>query len=151
MIHLLLLNSIALAGLLAGATPALAHDDATLDKTSAPHGGQSRMAGPYHFELVVAPAADPAKDAPLTVYVTDHDGAKVPTAGAKGSATILGGGAKAALMLSPSGDNAMSGQGAYRSSIDMKVVVSITLAGQPARSARFTPMSRMSPADHAKH
>lgn len=144
-------SSIALAALLAGAAPAFGHDDATLDKVNAPHGGQLRMAGPYHFELVVAPAADPAKDAPLTVYVTDHAGTKVPTAGAKGSVTILGGGAKATLALSPGSDNAMDGRGAYRSSIDMKVVVSITLAGQPAQSARFTPMAHMTPADHAKH
>lgn len=144
------LNLIALAGLLAAA-PAFGHDDATLDKTSAPHGGQLRMAGPYHFELVVAPAADQARDAPLRVYVTDHAGTQVATTGAKGSVTILGGGAKVSLPLAPDGGNAMRGQGAYRSSTDMKVLVSITLAGQPALSARFTPLAAMATTDHAKH
>ena len=32
-------------------------DDATLDKMKTPHGGQMRMAGAYHFELVLNPAA----------------------------------------------------------------------------------------------
>ncbi len=43
-----------LAAALAAATPALAHDDATLDAMQAPHGGQLRMAGAYHIELVLA-------------------------------------------------------------------------------------------------
>lgn len=144
------LHAFALAGLLAAA-PAFGHDDATLDKTAAPNGGQLRMAGPYHFELVVAPAAAQAKDAPVRVYVTDHAGTKVATAGAKGSVTILGGGAKVSLPLVPDGDNAMRGQGAYRSSADMKVIVSVTLAGQPAQSARFTPLAALTTMDHAKH
>ncbi|MCC7150704.1 MAG: hypothetical protein IT501_01790, partial [Rubrivivax sp.] len=36
---------------------AMAHDDATMDKQKAPNGGQLRMAGPYHFELVLAKGA----------------------------------------------------------------------------------------------
>lgn len=35
------------------ATPAFAHDDATLDAMAAPHGGQLRMSGAYHLELVL--------------------------------------------------------------------------------------------------
>jgi hypothetical protein len=39
--------------MLAGST-ALAHTDDFLDTQKAPNGGQQRMAGAYHFELVVA-------------------------------------------------------------------------------------------------
>ena len=71
-----------------GSGAALAHDDATLDKQKAPHGGQMRMAGAYHFELVLAKDATGAQDSPVVVYVTDHAGAQVPSAGATGSATL---------------------------------------------------------------
>jgi hypothetical protein len=43
-----------LLGLTFAAGAALAHDDAYLDTQKAPNGGQLRMAGPYHYELVLA-------------------------------------------------------------------------------------------------
>ncbi len=39
-------------GLALVAGGAKAHDDAYLDTVKAPHGGQLRMAGVHHFELV---------------------------------------------------------------------------------------------------
>ncbi len=117
------------------------HDDATLDKTASPHGGQLRMAGIYHYELVVAPASADARKAPVTVYVTDHAGSKIKTAGATGSVTILSGAGKATIALAPADDNMMKGEGIYRSASDMKAIVSIALAGKAAEQARFTPLA----------
>ena len=53
---------ILIAALLMGHGTAFAHDDATLDATVTPHGGQMRMAGIYHFELVLAKDSKTAKD-----------------------------------------------------------------------------------------
>jgi hypothetical protein len=61
-----------LLGLAMGAGAVYAHDDATLNTVKAPSGGQLRMAGIYHYELVVAKDSKDAKDNPVVVYVTDH-------------------------------------------------------------------------------
>jgi hypothetical protein len=124
------------------ATPAaLAHSDEYLDTQKTPNGGQQRMAGMYHFELVVVKDSKEAKDNPVIVYVTDHANVKIPTVGAGGTATILAGKQKAAVKLVPDGDNRLKGVGKYASAPDMKVVVSVTLAGKPAEQARFTPLT----------
>ena len=68
-----------------------AHDDAYLDTVKTAHGGQLRMAGMYHFELVVEKSAKGARDNPVVVYVTDHAGTSIPTAGSSGTATLLAG------------------------------------------------------------
>lgn len=141
-----------LLGLTFAAGAALAHDDAYLDTQKAPNGGQLRMAGPYHLELVLARDADPARESPVVVYVTDHADAKIPTAGAKGSATILSGKLKATATLQPDGDNRLKGTAKYAARPETKVVVSVTLAGKQAEQARFTPFTEAkdAPADH-KH
>ncbi len=119
----------------------LAHTDDALDTQKAPNGGQLRMAGVYHYELVVAKDSKEAKDNAVVVYVTDHAGAKVPTGGAIGTATILAGKTKATATLAPDGDNRLKGMARYLSTPDMKAVVSITLPGKAAEQARFTPLS----------
>lgn len=133
---------------------ALAHSDEYLDGQPAPHGGQLRMAGVYHFELVVARDSLEAKSNPVTVFVTDHAGTKVPTAGAKGTAILLAGKNRVTVTLQPDGDNRLKGVGTYASTPDMKAVVSVTLAGSPAEQARFTPLARpgaAAPDGHAGH
>jgi hypothetical protein len=139
-----------LLGLTFAAGGVLAHDDAYLDTQKAPNGGQLRMAGPYHYELVVVKDAKEAKENPVVVYVTDHAGQKVLTVGATGTATILAGKLKATSTLKPDGDNRMKGFAKYASTPDMKVVVSITLSGKPAEQARFTPLGSQVQA-HAAH
>jgi len=119
----------------------LAHTDDVLDTQKAPNGGQLRMAGVYHYELVVAKDSKDAKDNAVIVYVTDHAGTKVPTGGASGTATILAGKAKATATLAPDGDNRLKGMAKYLSAPDMKVVVSITFPGKAAEQARFTPLA----------
>ncbi len=136
---------------------ALAHSDEYLDTQQTPNGGQLRMAGMYHFELVVSKDSKQAKENPIVVYVTDHAGIKVPTAGAKGTVTLLAGKAKATVNLAPDGDNRLKGSGTYASTPDMKAVVSVTLSGKAAEQARFTPLAKAAVmaqegySEHMKH
>ena len=117
------------------------HTDEYHDTQKAPNGGQQRMAGDYHFELVVAKDSKAIKDNPVVVYVTDHAGTKMPTAGASGTVTILAGKTKAKVTLAPDGDNRLKGMGNYASSPEMKAIVTVTLAGKPVEQARFTPLA----------
>ena len=146
------LTAIALV-LTAAATSVHAHDDAYLDTQPAPHGGQLRMAGAYHLELVVDKSTPQAADKPVVVYVTDHAGQKVPTEGGSGNATILAAKGKASVALVPDGDNRLKGTGRYASTPDMKAIISFTAKGQPPETARFTPLlqSKEAHMDHNKH
>ncbi len=129
--------------------PLLAHTDAVLDTQKAPNGGQLRMAGVYHFELVLANDQQrehqhdtkQENENQILIFVTDHAGTKIPTAGATGTATIMSGKQKATVTLIPDGDNKLKGVGKFAASADTKVVVSITMAGKPAEQARFTPQA----------
>lgn len=133
-------------------TTALAHDDATLDAMPSPNGGQVRMAGAYHFELVVAKDSPTARENPVAVYLTDHADQKLPAAGAKGKVTLLSGKQKAEITLTPAGDNKLTGQGIYASLPAMKAIVAITFPDGRTEQARFTPlMPRPLPAGGAGH
>ena len=136
-----------------GATSVHAHDDAYLDTQQAPHGGQLRMAGAYHLELVVDKSTLQAADKPVVIYVTDHAGQKIPTDGSGGTAIILAAKSKTSVALVPDGDNRLKGMGRYASTPDMKVVVTFTAKGQPPETARFTPLLKPKEAhmDHTKH
>lgn len=114
---------------------AFAHSDEHLDIQVAPHGGQLRMAGIYHYELAVKPNE-------VTVYLTDHAGAKLDSKGVTGTAAVLSGKAKASVKLQPAGDNVLKGTGKFGLAPDMKVVVSISMPGQSAQQARFTPLQK---------
>lgn len=133
------LSSLFAALALAVGGAAFAHDDATLHGMKAPHGGQLRAAGAHHYELVVAAPGSKGDALPVSVYVTDHAGTKVPVAGGSGSVTLLSGGQKATIALQPAGDNELKGSGAYVPKHDLKAIVSVTLPGQPAGQARFEP------------
>jgi hypothetical protein len=134
---------ILIAALLMGIGAAFAHDDATLDATASPHGGQLRMAGMYHFELVLAKDSKTAKDNAVIVYLSDHAGTKIASAGATGTATLLGASGKATATLQPDGDNRLKGVAKYASTPDTKAVLSITLPGKPPEQARFTPFAQV--------
>jgi len=139
------------AALLSVGNGAFGHDDATLDKLAGPNGGQMRMAGAYHFELVVARDSRQARDNPVSVYLSDHDGKKVAAAGASGTATILAEKTKITVPLVPAGDNRLTGIGKYASDPQMKVVVSITLADRKTEQARFTPLTMAAADGHGDH
>lgn len=136
-----------------GAMSVHAHDDAYLDTQQAPHGGQLRMAGAYHLELVVDKSTPQAADKPVVVYVTDHAGQKVSTEGATGNATILAAKGKASVALVPDGDNRLKGTGRYASTPDMKAIVSFTAKGQSPETARFTPLLKITEthSGHTRH
>ena len=127
-----------------------AHDDAYLDTLTAPHGGQLRMAGAQHFELVLAKDGTEAKASPVVVYVTDHAGTPIKTVGANGNVTILSGKRKISVTLQPDGENRLKGSATYASQPDLKAVVNITLAGQSPQQARFTPLAPH-PSSHSDH
>lgn len=135
------------AALLFAGHAALAHDDAALDKMKAPNGGQLRMAGPYHFELLVGKNNKEAKDSPVTVYLTDHGAQKIPAAGVSGTATILAGKSKVTVPLAPAGDNKLTGVGKYVSDAQMKVVVAVVFPDKKVEQARFAPLA----AGHMHH
>lgn len=143
--HLTLATSLAFLS-----TAALAHDDATLDKMMTPHHGQLRMSGIHHFELVLARDNKVAKVSPVDIYLTDHAGNKIPSAGAKGSATILTAKSKVVVPIVATTDNKLSGTGKYAYNTNTKVIVSITFADKTTEQARFTP-STASPADAHAH
>jgi len=120
---------------LLGSQLAWSHSDEYLDTRATPHGGQLRMAGPYHFELL-------AKPNELTLYLSDHAGAKISAKGATATATVLSGKSKATVKLQPSGENELKGSGQFGLAPDMKVVVSVTLPGKTPEQARFTPQQK---------
>ena len=134
-----LASGIALLCVLFASSASMAHSDEYLDAQKAPNGGQLRMAGVYHFELVVANVSKVSKSNPVLVYVTDHAGKKVSSANASGAVTILSGKTKTVIKLNPAGDNRLKGVGNYASSPTMKVVASITLPGKPTEKVSFTP------------
>lgn len=138
------LNPSVLALTLLFSQGAFAHGDEPHDTPTAPHGGQVSTVQKYQYELVV-------KADEVSVYVTDHGGKKIDTRGATGTATLLSGKSKASVQLTPAGDNQMKGSGKFELAPDMKVVVSIALAGQAALQGRFTPMQKASSAALTAH
>ena len=127
-----------LAAALVAATPALAHDDATLDAMQAPHGGQLRMAGAYHIELVLARDARGGKPAPVKVYLSDHGGGKIAPAGASGSVVLLAPAGKVTVTLAPAGDR-LEGTALYTADPATKALVSLRFADGKTETARFEP------------
>lgn len=126
------------AGLLLGvmlvwSSPTWAHVDEYFDSVEAPHGGQLRMVGPYHLELVT-------KERELTVYVTDHADNKITTDGGLGKATIETGQTRTQVGLHPVGDNMLKGAGVFTFTPETVVIVFIKLPNQDAHSARFMPL-----------
>ncbi len=132
------LINVVFAATLLGLSIAARADEAT----TGPNGGQLKHSGKYHLELVV-------KDNALTVYLIGDKDAKVATKGASGSATVLAGKGTSNVKLEPSGENALVGSGSFQPVPDMKVVVSVTLPGQPPLQARFTPLEKTNPSSKA--
>jgi hypothetical protein len=121
---------------------AMAHSDAPHpDTLKATQGGQLGVAGAFSYELVIDKNAKDGVESPVMVYVTDHAGKKMQTAGASGTATILAGKLKASAILTPNGDNRMKGVTKYAAAPDMKVLISITLSGKQPEQTRFTPLA----------
>ena len=135
-------------------SPAWAHDEATLDAMPSAHGGQLRMAGIYHFELVVAPAAVADRGVPVQVYVTDHLGQKIATTQASGSVSFLSGKTRTQVALAPEGDNGLTGVLPQLPKRGTQAVVSIApVPGQAPVQAKFTRLQAkpVGAGVHSKH
>ncbi len=121
-----------------------AHDDAYLDQLTGPNGGQLRVAGLNHFELVVSPTPGaPASEQPVAVYLTDHADQPTASAGFSGRAVILANRQRIDVSLLPDGDNRLSGKASFAHDPDMVVVVTLTLPDQTNAQARFTPYKHL--------
>ncbi|MCP9451836.1 MAG: hypothetical protein NNA23_04030 [Nitrospira sp.] len=114
-------------------TPGWAHTDEYFEFVDAPHGGQLRMTGPYHLELV-------AKEGDLTVYVTDHADNRISVEGGLAKATIETGSSRTQVHLHPIGSNVLKGSGSFTLTPDTVVIVFLKLPNQDGYAARFMPL-----------
>lgn len=108
----------------------VAHTDEYLDTIAGPHGGQLRMAGPSHYEMIVTPAA-------LQIYVTDHANNPTPVQGSTGNAMVVNGKHKQQVTLTPKGDNLLEGAGTFVPTEPTKAVVKVQLPGQEVQQVLF--------------
>ena len=135
------MNTLRIAALLIGATLAGvsalagAHTEEYFDSRESAHGGQTRMAGPYHLELV-------ARDKEIVLYVMDHADRNLGTEGGGGKATIQIGKAKdkTSVKLEPAGDNMLKGVGDFAVTPETVVTIFVELPGQEVTAARFVPL-----------
>ena len=111
---------------------AFAHTDEYFDAHPSPHGGQVRMSGPYHLELVTGVGE-------LVVYVTDHANNAISTEGATGSASISSGGATQTAGLRPAGGNRFTAACDAAIGPGTTIAVAVTLPGEPTAAASFVP------------
>jgi len=119
--------------ILALALSAGAHTDEYFESVQAPHGGQLRMTGPYHMELL-------AKDGELTVYVTDHADNIISVDGGLAKATVETGSNRAQVHLHPIGGNVLKGTGSFSLTPSTVVIVFMKLPNQDGYAARFMPL-----------
>lgn len=110
-----------------------AHTDEYFESVQAPHGGQLRMTGPYHMELL-------AKDGELTVYVTDHADNIIGVDGGLAKATVETGSNRTQVHLHPVGGNILKGAGTFSLTPSTVVIVFMKLPNQDGYAARFMPL-----------
>jgi hypothetical protein len=128
------------AGLLSSA--AFAHTDEYLDTVVGPNGGQLRMAGAYHFELVLVKDAKAGTPSAVKLYLLDHANNPQPATEAKATVLIVSGKQKAKADLTLAQANLLSGSADYTAAEDLKAVVNVTIKtehGEVTEQAKFTP------------
>ena len=132
-----LFSRLSLAGMLLISPVAGAHDDSYFDGHPTPHGGQMRMAGPYHLAVVTDAGQ-------LIVFVTDHAGTPLSTVGWRGRAILLAGKQKSEYSLQPWSANGLRSTETVTGDPDIKLVVSVVApAKAPGEQARFTRLSSL--------
>lgn len=122
------LKNLTLAALLVVSAHAHAHNDSWFDTHPTPHGGQVRMAGPYHLELM-PPAAE------VVIYVTDHGDTAIPTAGWNAHMLVLNAGKKTRIALKPTDTNQLRGKGMLP--VGAQAVLSVRPKAGEEYSARY--------------
>jgi hypothetical protein len=140
-------HAIVAATLLLGPTlgPVQAHDPATLDGLPSVHGGQVRMAGPFHVELVILGRAAAQRDRLVLVYLQNHMFEDVSSDGLKGIAKFLDGQRATTVSLVPIEANGFSGKGAFDINPSVTAEVSITDKDGKVWSATYTPFAVRGP------
>jgi hypothetical protein len=128
-----LVRCLVFTALLAPTVPTWAHTDEYFESVEAPHGGQLRMTGPFHMELV-------AKNGTLTVYVTDHADNPISVDGGLAKANIENGSTKTQVNLHPVGSNILGGSGNFSLTPSTVVIVFMKLPNQEGYAARFMPL-----------
>jgi len=125
-----------------------AHDDKWLDQQVAPNGGQLRMAGLYHLELVV-------KADSVHMYLSDHAGQAQDAAGTSVDLTLLANKKAQKAKLTPSGKSVLMAKGQFPTNEDLQVIAVLNVPNQAPVSAKFTPFRKMTPTettkDHHEH
>jgi hypothetical protein len=115
-----------------------AHSDAHFDQNAAPHGGQVRMAGPYHMELVLGKNQ-------VTLYLTDHGDNAIDATGGSGKAIITTGRRKrATVVLEHAEGNMLKGAGEFTATSATTVTVIVKLPEQEPQQAQFKPIRKNS-------
>lgn len=127
------ISGMILGSILALSPPAWAHTDEYFESVEAPHGGQLRMTGPFHLELV-------AKEGELVVYVTDHVENNIGVDGGLAKATIETGSSRTQVHLHPVGGNVLKGSGSFTLTPNTVVIVFMKLPNQDGYAARFMPL-----------
>jgi hypothetical protein len=93
------------------------------------YGGVLAEAKDTQYELVAKPDV-------ITIFVHDH-GKEISTKNATGKLTLLNGGEKTEVPLTPAGENKLEAKGSFKVDKGTKAVAVIALAGKPAQSVRF--------------
>lgn len=110
----------------------LAHDDEMLDRMPAPHGGQLRMAGRYHVELVLEPTR-------IRVFFASHAGAEVAAPSGAASVKLVSGGEERTLALEVLGESVLGAEGSFSFTPGMTVEVSVERGENAPLVVRFAP------------
>ncbi len=118
------------------ASNAWSHTDELLDKATSAHGGQTRMAGPYHLEVVVN------KDN-VDLYVTDHAGTEKDVRHASATATALAGKGLTKLTFVYVSGNQLRASNALSRDEKLQIVVQFKMANETVQQAKFTPFKKI--------
>jgi hypothetical protein len=118
------LKAFILAGILAIALPALAHD------AKGPNGGRTTDAGTYHVELV-------ARQNTVELYVSDASEKPVPPVGFKALAILVVEGKPQRITLEPTEQGRLAGKASVTLPASPKGVVQLTSPDGKTAQAKF--------------
>ena len=120
-------TALILGTLLTLASPAVAEGE---HSHAGKHGGKVVESGHHHLEVVT-------KDGSIEVYVAGEDGKPEDVKDAKANATVLSGGQKEQIVLSPDPSNTLKGTGSFKAAKGTTIVVTLTMPGHKPEQARI--------------
>lgn len=138
--------------LVLGSAMLFAHSDEELDARAAPNGGQIRMAGGLHLELVLAREGDASQPRPIVVHVSNHVDEPQPVRAGRATVTLIAPKmAPVRVELRPDGEARLAGSAVYPDDPALKAVVQISLPELPTEQARFEPLAPRKVVDGHDH